>query len=99
MTAHLLTEMFNRVAVQNRNPTWAEFEKASPAEQRAIVARWQEIKTDNNADLQERALATGRLWQFRGGKPGRSTYDPHVETGEFVNDGRVRVSATDMIGE
>lgn len=38
-----ISDAFAALSFAGRNPSWAEFEKASPAERRAILARWNEI--------------------------------------------------------
>ena len=38
-----LADALATLTFKNRNPTWAEYEKASPCDQRAIAARWKEI--------------------------------------------------------
>jgi len=38
-----LADTLAQLAVANRNPSWLEYKHSSPAEQRAIVARWKEI--------------------------------------------------------
>ena len=43
MTAFTLSDALATAAYANRNPSYAEYVKAAPVDQRAIVARWTEL--------------------------------------------------------
>lgn len=74
-----LAEAFSYLSLGNRNPTWGEYEASAPCDQRAILARWQEIiatPCNDFADLIEVAKAMGRR--------GRAMDKPVTLSADFI---------------
>jgi len=80
-TALALANTLAAVAIAGRNPDWQEFENSSPADQRAIVARWREIVATNPKSLDDEwwndnwPRAYGRLHRAHDQGQRRDNYD------------------------
>lgn len=64
MNTQLFGQLLTDLQFVGRNPSWLEYEIGSPAERRAILARWQEIRDQpilREADWSEWTKAAARL--------------------------------------
>jgi hypothetical protein len=104
-----LAEALTGLQYANRFPTFAEYKKAAPIEQRAIIARWKQIvwaaaesgdwwPTEPEASIRAKSC----LWAAGayGQRPAkRDTYDEQTETGALVSGQRERVDNGSLVGE
>lgn len=68
-----VSDLISALSYAGRNPSWSEYEKAAPVDQRAIVARWWDISRDLSVTRDEQDFA---YWNWHLALIGRHEDDP-----------------------